>query len=296
MAKFVYPDKLLHELFREQAERTPTRIAIIDPGVEPSDYRQMAYSVLQAQSDTLSLWLRHTGVGEGKIVPIYMERCLEFALCYVSILKAGGAYLPLEIGYPSDMMRRVIVEVEAIVTLTMPAAAGALPDEAARFEMSDGWLQRATLTGAQTAALPPITTGMDSMAYCVYSSGTTGVPKGIICPHRGSVFSYSHRMYASPYAADGSDKEAVNVFFVWEMFRPLLGGASLVVIPDSVICKRRWHGPEREAGISNALWQRGLLQQQRCCSSSVAAAAATSPPRCPLGRPQQSNLLLCPCP
>ena len=224
MTKFIYPNKLLHEIFSEQAERTPDRVAVIDPGVERGDYRQLSYTEVHSKTSVLEHWLRHKGVSEDCIVPIYMGRCLEFALCYISILKAGGAYLPLEIGYPQEMMRRVIVEVEAIVTLTMPLNSPSLPEDAPRFELAEGWELRATLTAEQLRALPPMTTGMDSLAYCVYSSGTTGVPKGITCPHRGSVFSYSHRMYAMPYAADGSDREGVNVFFVWEMLRPLLAG------------------------------------------------------------------------
>eukprot|EP00325_Prymnesiales_sp_UTEX-LB-985_P001567 CAMPEP_0174705992 /NCGR_PEP_ID=MMETSP1094-20130205/9007_1 /TAXON_ID=156173 /ORGANISM="Chrysochromulina brevifilum, Strain UTEX LB 985" /LENGTH=1408 /DNA_ID=CAMNT_0015904217 /DNA_START=132 /DNA_END=4358 /DNA_ORIENTATION=+ len=235
MPKFTYPDQLLHEMFSAQAEHTPERVAIIDPGVEPGDYRQLSYAEVQSKTGLLGHWLRHKGVTEDCIVPIYMERCLEFALCYISILKAGGAYLPLEIGYPLEMMRRVLKEVEAVVTLTMPSNSRTLPDEVPRFELAEGWELRAALTSEQIQALSPITTGMDSLAYCVYSSGTTGLPKGITCPHRGSVFSYSHRMFAMPYASDGSDREGVNVFFVWEMLRPLLAGATLVVIPDSTI-------------------------------------------------------------
>ncbi|CAM9911574.1 unnamed protein product [Sphacelaria rigidula] len=74
-----------------------------------------------------------------------------------------------------------------------------------------------------------------------HSSGTTGAPKGICCPHRGAVHSYYHRLVHFPYQE--GDREACNVFFVWEMLRPLLGGMEsagghavpLYVIPDDHI-------------------------------------------------------------
>ncbi|CAN0156677.1 unnamed protein product, partial [Laminaria digitata] len=73
------------------------------------------------------------------------------------------------------------------------------------------------------------------------SSGTTGAPKGICCPHRGAVHSYHHRLVKFPYSE--GDREACHVFFVWELLRPLLGGMKsagevavpLYVIPDDHI-------------------------------------------------------------
>ena len=76
---------------------------------------------------------------------------------------------------------------------------------------------------------------MDSLAYVVYSSGTTGKPKGICCPHRGAVHSYLWRGKAYPYGPPGTEREAANVFFVWELLRPLIHGQQLFVIPDNVI-------------------------------------------------------------
>lgn len=69
--------------------------------------------------------------------------------------------------------------------------------------------------------LPKNLTAADR-AYVVYSSGTTGKPKGIACPHRGAVISYRHRFDTEPYQDD--DVVATNVFFVWELLRPIVKG------------------------------------------------------------------------
>ena len=225
---FTYPDKLLHELFYEQAAKTPDSVAVIDGD------RSLTYAELADQARTLANFLRKEGVTEDAVVPIFMPRCLEFAVSYIAALSAGGAYAPLEVGYPADMLRRVIKECKPARVITLSSHEGRLPDDAPRICLDAGWQKRCAVTAAEAAALPPVTTHMDSLAYVVYSSGTTGAPKGITCPHRGSVLSYNHRAWAAPYEKTG-EREACNVFFVWEMLRPLLRGATLVVIPDTVI-------------------------------------------------------------
>ena len=183
----------------------------------------------------LAYWLRHAGVTQDSIVPIYMHHNLEFVISYIAILKAGGAYLPLELGYPAEMMDRVLSETSPVVVLTMGEHVSSLPSEYNLQPMDAGWEDKVFMSKEMIGALTPVTTQIDSLAYAVYSSGTTGVPKGILCPHRGACMSYAYRQHTTPYHEDGSDREAANVFFVWEMLRPLLRGAVLVVIPDHVI-------------------------------------------------------------
>ena len=142
---FTYPDKLLHELFVEQAYKTPHRIALIDA---PPDgvKRSLTYAELDAKTDALAFWLRYQGVTTNSIIPIYMNRCLEYAICYIAILKAGGAYLPLEVGYPKDMLNRVIKETSPVVILTVPEHIASLPEDSKKLSFTENYQWESNIT------------------------------------------------------------------------------------------------------------------------------------------------------
>ena len=89
----------------------------------------------------------------------------------------------------------------------------------------------ATQLEAKRIAAPRAT--LDNLSFVVYTSGTTGKPKGIANPHRAPVLSYQWRWSLSDYT--GGDKVACNVFFIWESIRPLLRGAATYCVSDETI-------------------------------------------------------------
>ncbi|KAI6192623.1 Fatty acid synthase [Aphelenchoides besseyi] len=173
------------------------------------------------------VFIQKFGCQKGSCVAIYMNKSAEYVLSYIAALRAGSAYLPLDISYPEGLLNSVLDEVTPSVICTTPDHATRLPANASTFVFQAGW----SLDDSKVDL--PTDIGPDDIAYIVYSSGTTGKPKGIQCPHRGAVVSYGYRFKNYPY--DVTDVVACNVFFVWEIFRPILKGIKMVVIPDDVI-------------------------------------------------------------
>ncbi|KAJ1471611.1 hypothetical protein T484DRAFT_1843426 [Baffinella frigidus] len=218
---------LLHEIFVAQAEKTPERIAVTD------GTRSLTYEQVNDLTDRLAVWLQTNGAGPEKIVPIYMGRQIEYVVAYIAILKSCAAYLPMDVAYPMDLVAMVLDDSEPCCMLLTPDYLHNIKGkDMPTFVFDAGWEERLPPPGSKPVRPAGMT--WDNMAYCVYSSGTTGQPKGICCPHKGSVLSYGWRSARYPYGP-GVEREGCNVFFVWEMLRPLLNGQECWVIPDTVI-------------------------------------------------------------
>ena len=220
-------DLCLHELFEEQARRTPQAPALVDPE------GALTYEELDRRADLLAGYLLGAGGGPGEVVGVYMDRCAEYVVACLAALKAGGAYLPLEMAYPEALLGDVVEDSGPRVVLTKERYAGRLPGGPQRLNLDDGWEDEISeeVSEPDGFARPRIT--QDNLAFVSYSSGTTGKPKGIANPHRAAVRSYLWRFGISDYGP--GDRVGCNVFFIWEMLRPLLRGATTVVIPDDVI-------------------------------------------------------------
>lgn len=217
--------KNLHQIFKQQAAATPDVPAVVDPKVT------YTYGQLDQMTDALAGYLQKHGVRFDTPVGIFMETSAEYVLPYLGALKAGGAYMPLDLAYPESLLRKILLEAEPAVVVTKAAYAERLDfDHNAKVLVIDAdpdWMIN-DYDPASVADQTP-----DHLAFVAYSSGTTGDPKGILDPHRGAIHSYFRRYEISDYQV--GDRVACNIFFVWEILRPLLRGATCHVIPDEVI-------------------------------------------------------------
>nr|CAD2129381.1 unnamed protein product [Meloidogyne enterolobii] len=195
--------------------------------------RQWTLAQLDEITDRLSqLFVTKFSCKKGDCIAIYMNKCAEYVFAYIAALKAGAAYLPLDITYPDSLLKSVLDEVKpAVVCITSTNSLNNFPENTPLLLLDEDGKWLLSFEEGNKQEIEEI--NCDDLAYIVYSSGTTGKPKGIKCPHRGAVISYKWRFLNYPYSDD--DIEACNVFFVWEMFRPILQGITLVIIPDSVI-------------------------------------------------------------
>eukprot|EP00961_Rhodomonas_salina_P151821 2043651-Rhodomonas_salina.2 len=223
---------LLHEIFRKQARETPDRMAVTD-GV-----RELTYGELDDLTDRLALWLQACGSGPDKVCAIYMNKQIEYVISYIAILKSNGAYLPMDVAYPPDLVQMVLNDAKPVAVLMSEDYSSQADTfrDIATFTFDANWKERLPPIGAGGGPQRPEGMTWENLAYLVYSSGTTGKPKGICCPHRGSVMCYGWRGVGCPYDnSDGIEREACNVFICWELLRPLLFGQHLFVIPDRII-------------------------------------------------------------
>ena len=228
-----YPqEKLIHELFEKQVERTPEAIAVVYEGV------QLTYAQLNARANQLARYLRDQGVEPDQLVGICVERSLEMVLGLLGILKAGGAYVPLDPSYPAERLAYMLRDAAPKVLLTQERLRETVPQSGAEVIALDGdWSE---IAQQPVSNLDGRTLGQHSrqLAYVIYTSGSTGEPKGVMVEHRSvcnlfaaqAVFEVGTSSRILQFASISFDAS------VFEMVMALCRGASLhVVRPELVL-------------------------------------------------------------
>jgi aspartate racemase len=221
-----YPrDATVHELFEAQAAATPERIAIRAAG------RTLGYGELNARANQLARVLRARGVGPDVGVAIAALRSADMIVGLVAILKAGGYYVPFDPTDPAERLSFVFRQVHAAVML---APKGLVPSLTA-FGVEIVPLDGVDLDRESPRNLPN-RTHPDNLVYTTYTSGSTGVPKGICIPHRGVVRLVKQTNYMD-FEPSLVFLEIAPVSFdasTFEIWGALLSGAELVVMPPEI--------------------------------------------------------------
>ncbi|HEX8190598.1 MAG TPA: amino acid adenylation domain-containing protein, partial [Pyrinomonadaceae bacterium] len=225
-----YPlDRCLHQLFEEQAERTPVSVAVAF-GEE-----RLTYGELNGRADGLARHLRERGVGADALVAVMADRSFELVLAILAALKAGGAYLPLDPSYPPERLRFMLEDSGARVLLTQQRLLDSEPALAALAAQVDHVLdldaERPDPAPA-VPARPPAEVSPENLAYVIYTSGSTGRPKGVMISHRAITNRLLWMRSGHPLSAADRVLQKTPVSFdasVWELFSPLIGGARVVL-------------------------------------------------------------------
>ncbi|OMD43340.1 hypothetical protein BSK56_24175, partial [Paenibacillus borealis] len=169
-----YPrEATIHGLFEEQVEKTPDAVAVVYGD------QQLTYAELNARANQLAWTLRGQGVGPDRIVAIMAERSLELIVGIYGILKAGGAYLPVDPAYPKERIQYMLGDSGA-EALLIDAGLDPCGFEGAVIELT-------SRRQAQSVANPPLELDSRHLAYVMYTSGTTGNPKGVMMEHRAVI-------------------------------------------------------------------------------------------------------------
>ncbi|KAF2108220.1 hypothetical protein BDV96DRAFT_587928 [Lophiotrema nucula] len=226
MAPIIDTSKDLPTLFSRQAQTTPDAVALED---ETTSY---TYKELHDKVEDLAHRLRGYGVGRDSLVGVLLPRSSDYVIACLAALRAGGAFLVLELAYPSDLLTDVLKDASPAVVVTHSAQVGKIKDEFPILTLDEQPPESNGQTNGHVKELPPLPAedDLDRLSFVCYSSGTTGKPKGIAIAHRPPVLSYELRFHVSDVGP--GDRVACNVFFVWEIIRPLLRGATVFAVPD----------------------------------------------------------------
>ncbi|MDP4179621.1 MAG: amino acid adenylation domain-containing protein [Bacillota bacterium] len=217
-----YPmDKTLHELFEEQAKRTPDNIAVV------FENEKLTYKELNEKANSLARVLKEKGVKAEIVAAIMLEPCLEMAVGILAILKAGGAYLPINPDLPQERIKYMLNDCMAQILLV---GKNTISDNIYGIEAVD--LECADLYKHDTSDLNEAA-GPKNLAYIIYTSGTTGNPKGVLIEHKS--VSVTVKWRADEYKFCSGDT-VLQLFsysfdgFVTSFFTPIISGATVVLI------------------------------------------------------------------
>ncbi|WP_416212277.1 non-ribosomal peptide synthase/polyketide synthase [Nostoc sp. DedSLP03] len=232
-----YPqDKSIHQLFEEQVELTPDAVAVV------YENQHLTYGELNSRANQLAHYLRSLGVKADVLVGICVERSLEMVIGLLGILKAGGAYVPLAPEYPQERLSFMLEDTQLSVILTQEKLVNKLGDR-----IQHGFIDRKAsvicldsswdIINQQTQQNPTNTVKADNLAYVMYTSGSTGQPKGVSIVHRSVVRLVKATNYVSISAGDVIAQASNHAFdaATFEIWGALLNGARLVAVSKDLV-------------------------------------------------------------
>ncbi len=249
-----------HQLFERQAAARPTAPALTSGELE------LSYGELNERANALARRLRRLGVGPEDVVGVFLEYSPEMVVAVLGVMKSGGAFLPLDAGHARRRVGELLTGAAARVVLTQERLAAELPAdlEAEVLHLDSGWDDIAR----EDAANPPNVAGRSNLVYMVYTSGTTGRPKGVMISHAALV-----NIFHGHTLGYGLDAGMVHLqmasfsfdVFTGDMVRAFGHGGRLVLCPRDIILTpgeldayMRRHGANAAEFVPAVI--RGLMQ------------------------------------
>jgi non-ribosomal peptide synthetase component F len=213
-------DKCIHELFEEQVERTPDKIALV-----ASD-KKVTYRELNEEANRIANNLIEKGIGKGDIVGLMLPRKSYLLSALLGILKTGAAYLPIDSELPKERIEYMCKDTNARLVVSM--------------DNIDSLLE------SENICNPKVDMTNESLCYCIYTSGSTGQPKGVMARHRNVVNYISkneHNIFGKIIKEDFEAIVSISTcsfdIFVTETIATLVNGLR-VVLADEQECRNQY--------------------------------------------------------
>jgi tyrocidine synthetase-3 len=209
------------QLFAEKASKTPDKLAVTWKD------ESLSYGQLESRSNRLAQYLRARGVGRGVNVGIYLEHSLETFVALLGVLKAGGTYVPFEPAHPPSRLVFMLADAEIQLVLTQKALAERI-SEVETLCLDTDWAKVAN----NSDTCPPDHAKGEDLAYVMYTSGSTGDPKGVKIQHRAlvnyiwwarRVYGFTEHSVVPLYSSLAFDLTLTSIY------TPLISGGAVIV-------------------------------------------------------------------
>ena len=218
----------IYQLIEPNVKKYPDKAAVL------FNDSSLSYKEIDARSNQLAHYLLKLGVQKESLVGVYIERSMEMLVGLLGIHKAGGAYIPLDPDFPKNRIKYMIDHSKLMIILSHSKLVDSIPDSNARIISLDKEWQEIS---KESIDAPIISINDDNLAYVMYTSGSTGNPKGVQITHK-SVINFLISMSKEPgMSAEDILFAVTTISFdisVLELFLPLTVGAATVIIPKEI--------------------------------------------------------------
>ncbi|MEM9271763.1 MAG: amino acid adenylation domain-containing protein [Cyanobacteria bacterium P01_F01_bin.143] len=217
-------DTCIHKLFEHQVSLDPNALAIVN------EEEEITYGQLNEQANDWAHYLQSLGVRTETRVGVMCDRSIQTIIALIAILKAGGCYVPLDPNYPEQRLHWMLEDTGLNIVLTQTKYAEKLNTDNITLITIDGRKPSAPTISSASPASP------ENLAYITYTSGSTGIPKGVAIPHHGvvrlvrdpnyvSLNTGTICLHAAPINFDAS---------TFEIWGALLNGGRVVILSTPV--------------------------------------------------------------